>query len=129
MEEAAFTFKDLAATSKHLARSVLTIGENRLELLTVEMQEGRVRLLRAILLALGVAGFGLLAGATITGAIVVLFWNTSPVAVFLALSCLYGTSAAYLYRRLIVLLGDWKSLPATLEQLRKDRICLEKNLA
>lgn len=129
MEEAAFTFKELATTSKHFARSLLTIGENRLELLTVEMQEERVRLLRAILLALGVAGFGLLAGAAITGAIVVLFWNTSPVAVLFALTGLYGTSAGYLYRRLTVLLGDWKSLPATLEQLRKDRICLAKNLA
>ena len=45
----------LAASSKHFARRLLTIGENRLELLMVEVQEERERLLRAILLALGVA--------------------------------------------------------------------------
>ena len=56
------SLEQLASTSKHLVRRLLTIGENRLELLSVEVQEGRERLLQAIMLALGVAAFGLLAG-------------------------------------------------------------------
>jgi uncharacterized membrane protein YqjE len=128
METATGSFKQLATTSKHFARRLLTIGENRLELLTVEVQEERVRLLRAILLALGVAAFGLLAGVALTGTIVVLFWDFSHVAVLLALAGLYGAAAVFLYRRLTVLLRDWKNLPATLDQLRKDRACLEKTL-
>ena len=118
----------LAASSKHFARRLLTIGENRLELLIVEVQEEREHLLRAILLALGVAVVGLLAAITLTAAIVVLFWNVSPVAVLLALTGGYGTAAVLLYRRLTVLLRDWKNLPATLDQLRKDCACLEKSL-
>src|SRR5450756_2455156 len=55
METATVSFKQLATTSKHFARRLLTIGENRLELLMVEVQEERERLLHAILLALGVA--------------------------------------------------------------------------
>jgi len=47
------------------ARRLLTIGENRLELLMVEAQGERERLLRAILLALGVLAVGLLAGITL----------------------------------------------------------------
>ena len=47
----------LVETSKRFARRLLTIGENRFELLMVEVQEERERLLRAILLALGVAAF------------------------------------------------------------------------
>ena len=43
----------------------------------VEVQEERERLLRAILLALGVAALGLLTGITLTGAIVVLLWGFS----------------------------------------------------
>ena len=74
MPTATASFKQLAATSKQVARRLLTIGENRLELLTVEVQEERDRLLHAVLLALGVAGFGLLAGAAFTGALVVLLW-------------------------------------------------------
>ena len=68
----------LAATSKRFARRLLTIGENRLELLMVEVQEERERLLHAILLALGVAAFGLLAGITLTAAIVIWLWAYSP---------------------------------------------------
>ena len=81
MEESTVSFRQLATTSKHFARRLLTIGENRLELLTVEVQEERERLLHAFLLALGVAAFGLLAGLTLTAAIVVLLWAWSPLAV------------------------------------------------
>jgi len=128
MEPATGSFRQLSATSKRLARRLLTIGENRLELLTVEVQEERERLLHAFLLALGVAAFGLLAGLTLTAAIVVWLWACSPVAVLLILSVLYGAAGICLYRRLIGLLRDWQTLSATLDQLRKDRACLEKIL-
>ena len=128
METATVSFRQLAANSKQFAQRLLTIGENRLELLTVEVQEERERLLHAILLALGVAAFGLLASLTLTAAIVVLLWTWSPLAVLLTLTGLYGAAGVYLYRQLTGLLRDWQTLSATLDQLRKDRACLEKNL-
>ena len=128
MEESTASFPQLAATSKHFARRLLTIGENRLELLTVEVQEERERLLHAILLSLGVAAFGLLAGITLTAALVVLLWASSPVAVLLTLTVLYASAGAWLYRRLTQLLRDAQTFTATLDQLRKDRACLEKTL-
>ena len=115
-------------TSKRFARRLLTIGENRFQLLMVEAQEARERLLRAILLALGVAAFGLLAGGALTGAIVLLLWELSRVTALLVLTSLYGATAVWLYRRLTRLLRDWQSLPETLDQLRKDRACLEKQI-
>jgi uncharacterized membrane protein YqjE len=129
METATGSFKQLAATSRRFAERLLIIGENRLELLTVEVQEERERLLHAFLLALGVAAFGLLAGLTLTAAIVVLLGQYSPFAVLLTLTGLYGVAAVCLYRRLTLLLRDWQTLSATLDQLRKDRACLEKTLA
>jgi uncharacterized membrane protein YqjE len=129
MEESTVSFRQLATTSKHFARRLLTIGENRLELLTVEVQEERERLLHAFLLALGVATFGLLAGLTLTATIVVLLWAWSPWAALLILTGLYTASGFYLYRRLIVVMRDWQTLSASLDQLRKDRACLEKILA
>jgi len=107
----------------------LTIGENRLELLTVEVQEERERLLHAILLAFGVAAFALLAGITLSAAIVLVAWSWSPLAVLLTLTGLHGAAGIYLYRRLTGLLCNWQTLSASLDQLRKDRACLEKNLA
>ena len=125
METATDNFGRFGDSSKHFARRLLTIGENRLELLMVEVQEERERLLHAILLALGVAVFGFLAGAALTVAIVVLLWHLSPAAVLLVLTGLYAAIAAYLYRRFVVFQRDWKTLPATLDQFRKDRACLE----
>ena len=128
MEESTGSFRQLAAASKECARRLLTIGENRLELLTVEVQEERERLLHAFLLALGVAAFGLLAAMTLTAAIVVLLWDHSPAAVFLTLTALYGAAGVFLCRRLTGLMRDWQTLSASLDQLRKDRAALEKVL-
>lgn len=128
MEPAAANPGPFVAASKHFARRLLTIGENRLELLMLEMQEARERLLRAILLALGVATLGLLAAITLTGALVILFSDVSPAVVLLVMTALYGGTAALLYRRLTVLIRDWENFPATLDQLRKDHACLEKRL-
>ena len=128
MEESTGSFKQLAANSKRFARRLLTIGENRLELLAVEVQEGREHLLQALLLALGVAAFGMLASLTLTAAIVVWLWAYSPVVVLLVLTALYAVAGICLYRRLTGLLQEWQTLSATRDQLRKDRACLEKTL-
>ena len=128
MEPAPAYAGKLVETSKRFARRLLTIGENRFQLLMVELREQRERFLHAILLALGVAAFGLLAGVALTGAIVVLLWELSRVAALLVLTGLYGATAVWLYRRLSMLLRDWQNLPATFDQLRKDRACLEKNI-
>ena len=121
--------KQLAANSKQVASRLLTIGENRLELLTVEVQEERERLLHAFLLALGVAAFGLLAGVTLTATIVVLLWTWCPVAVLFILTGIYTVAGLCLYRRLTGVMRNWQTLSASLEQLRKDRACLENILA
>jgi len=128
MEESTDSIGRLVSTSKDIAQRLLIIGENRLELLTVELQEERERLLHAFLLALAAAAFGLLAGFALSAAIVVLGWPYSHVAVLLALTGLYGAAAICLYWRLAGLLRDWQTLSASLDQLRKDRACLEKIL-
>jgi uncharacterized membrane protein YqjE len=115
----------LGTSAKRIFRRMLTIGENRFELLLVELQEERERWVLAILLALGVAIFALLAGVALTGAVAVALWNFSPVAAMLAMSLIYLTIAAVLYQRLAKLRHEWQTLPATLDQLKKDRECLE----
>ena len=129
MEDSTVSFQQLAATSRHFARRLLAIGENRLELLTVEVQEERVRLLHAFLLALAVAAFGMLAGITLTVAVVVLMWERAPVGTLLILTGLYAAAAVTIYQRLARQLHDWQTLSASLDQLRKDRACLEKILS
>ena len=129
MEASTVSLGQLATTSKHLVRRLVTIGENRLELLAVEAQEERERLLRAFLLALGVAAFGLLAGMTLTALIIVWLWVWSPLGGLLILTGFYGAVGIFLYRRLNGLMRDWQTLAASLNQLKKDRACLENILA
>jgi uncharacterized membrane protein YqjE len=128
METPSDTVPHLADASKRLAQRALVICENRAELLMVEVQEERERFFRAILLALGAAAFGLLAVVGLTAVIAVAFWQQSPVAALLILTAVYAVVATVLYVRLIRLQRDWQTLPTTLDQLRKDRECLEKNL-
>ena len=129
METSTVSLGQLGTTSKTFARRLLTIGENRLELLAVEVQEERERLLHAFLLALSVAAFGLLAGMTLTALIIVWGWAWSPVGVLLILTGFYGAVGIFLYRRLTGVMRNWQTLAASLDQLRKDRICLENILA
>jgi uncharacterized membrane protein YqjE len=128
METPSDTMPQLADASKRLTQRALVICENRIELLMVEVQEERERILRAIWLALGAVVFGLLAGVALTAVIAVAFWRQSPMAALVILTVLYVVAAAVLYARLARLQRDWQTLPATLDQLRKDREWLEKNL-
>jgi uncharacterized membrane protein YqjE len=126
MDDSIGTFAHLGRVGKDLLRRVLTIAENRLELLMVEAQEERERFLGAILLAFAMAVFGLLACLTLTAAIVVGFWACSPLSVLLALTLFYAGTTWLLGRKLSAWIRDWQKPSASLEQLRKDRACLEK---
>lgn len=125
MADSLANLQQLGSAAKKLGRQVLALGQNRLELFAVEVQEERERLLQALLLALAVAAFGLLASLTLTTAIVVLLWAYSPVLVLLLLTGLYGIAASVICRRLVLLMRDWQTLAATRDQLRKDRAGLE----
>ena len=115
---------EVAAASKRVAQRVIDIGENRLELLMVEVQEARERLLNAFLVALGMAVFGLLFGFAFTIGVVILFWDHAPLLAVASLAVLYAAAGITLRMRLGHLQRDWQSVPAILEQLRKDCECL-----
>ncbi len=128
MESPSATAKPIEAASKEVASQLLIIGENRLELLAVELQEERGRLLHGVLMVLGVAAFGMLAGITFTALMVVWLWPCSPVLVLLTLTLLHGVCGGWLYLRLTRLLRNWAPLSATIDQLRKDRACFGNGL-
>lgn len=125
METSTVSFTQLASSSKDIANCLLTIGENRLELLAVELREEADRLLRSLILALAMGVFGLLGGMTFTAAIVVLCWGCSPIAILLILTGIYGLIGLALYRRLTGLFRGCKTLSATLDQLQKDITCMK----
>jgi uncharacterized membrane protein YqjE len=128
MEPTPESAPDLASATKRISQRLFIIAENRLQLLIVEAQEERERILQAMCLAIATAAFGLLTGVTLTLAIVVVLWNHSPVLAVLVLAVIYLAAALAFYLRLVHMQKNWQTLPSTLEQLRKDRECLEKSL-
>jgi uncharacterized membrane protein YqjE len=120
------SFVDAAKTG---LRRLLAAGENRLELLVVEMQEETERFVWVVFLAIGTAALGLLAAMGFSAAVVVALWDHSHVAVLIILTCAYAIGAVVLGCRLAALCRNQNPFPASIDQLKKDRECLEKTLS
>jgi uncharacterized membrane protein YqjE len=126
METTSDSGRVLGDATKRVAQRMLVIVENRFQLLMVEVQQERDRALLAVWLALGAAAFGLLAGVALTLMIAVALWEYSPIIALAVLTALYTVAAVFFYGRLMRLQGEFQTLPGTLDQLKKDRKCLEK---
>ena len=124
MEANSPTLGQMVDASRRVAHRTLDMGANRIELLVVELQEERQRLLNSIVLALGAAALALLGGFAFTLGVMVLLWEHSPLLALGILTLLYVGGAAFLGARLVRLQKGWHMFAATLDQLRKDRECL-----
>jgi uncharacterized membrane protein YqjE len=128
MEPSSESSPDLVSAAKRISQRLFIIAENRLQLAMIEVQEERERVIQAMWLSVAVAAFGLLAGVTLTLALAVALWDHSPILAVLVLAAIYLIAALACYARLARLQKNWQTLPSTLDQLRKDRECLEKSL-
>jgi uncharacterized membrane protein YqjE len=124
MNESRIPLSEIPAASRRLAKRAVDLGVNRVELLLVELEEERERIVQAIVCALVAAVFGLLAGISLTFLIVMMFWNASPLIALGVLTVLYGATALFVTMRLAKLRREWHAFAATLDQLRKDTACL-----
>jgi len=79
-------------------------------------------------LLLGCAGaiLGFMALVTLTVTLVVIFWDSARVEVLVFLSASYSLATIGVFWRLKVRLRSWSSFSATLDELKKDRACLEE---
>jgi len=115
---------DLLAASQRVAQRTLDIGANRVELLMVEVQEERERLLRSFHLAVAAAAFGVLGGFALTFALAVLLWDHGAVAVLFVVAAVCAGFTTLLVSRILRWQRDYPMFAATVDQLRKDRECL-----
>lgn len=115
------TMHEMAKTSRHVAQRLMAIGGNRFDLLAIELKEERDHIFHTALLALIITALGLLAGVTVTAAIVIALWTTSPTIVLLTLAGLYATVCLVLCHRLTVHLREWQSFADSLAECKKDQ--------
>ncbi|HEY3854021.1 MAG TPA: phage holin family protein [Verrucomicrobiae bacterium] len=127
MNENGSPLSEIKSASKRLAKTALDMGENRLQLLLLELEEERDKVLRAVMLGVGIFAFGLLAGIAFTIVIVLAFWE-HPVCAASILTAVYAGLALFLSSRLTHLRRDWVSFSASTSQLQKDVSCLTEVL-
>lgn len=116
---------NLAGAVKKVLWRLMAVGQNRAELLMVEMQEERARAQMVVFLVVGIAAFGLLATLTVTALIAVAFASHLLLALGV-LAAFYGIGAFLFYVKLSRLLNRWEVFTATREQFERDRECLER---
>ena len=115
----------LLATGKRILRSVGDLVQSRLELFLLELKEERIRLLDALLLVAACGVCALMTLALLTFTLVVIFWE-HRVLVLVGLTLAYGAGAVAAFWILRNRLRHWPSFAATLDQIKKDRACLQK---
>ena len=116
----------LGGSSKRIARSLMAIGESRLELLLLELAEERVLFIRSLIIALGIFAFGLLGMMTLTAVVVIGIRPFSPVLLLGLFTALYGTLAFVLALVLRRSMRQSEPFSSTIDQLRKDHRAVEK---
>ena len=112
-------------TLRRLGAAALAIFQNRLELLVVELHEDRIRLFEALLLLVAIVALGLLTLMLAVAGVIALVWHNFGVPGLFILSGVGLIATLLVGWRLHLRLKNWPLLPGTMEQLKKDRECLE----
>ena len=115
------------ASLKRLLDTLLATAQNRVELFAVELQEEKCRLVEAMLCAAAVAAFGMMTLTLVTFTVVILFWENGRLPALAGLSVLYLISTALAWRALQSRLKARSAFAGTLDELKKDRACLDSN--
>ena len=128
MEEPGERTLGIFASLGRLLKTVLAIGQNRLELFLVECQEERWRFFDVLLMAGVVLILALMALMAATIAIIVLCMRADRLDLVVALVLVYLAATILAFWRLRCRLTKWEPFSATLAELKKDKTCLdEKN--
>lgn len=127
MDEGTETKPGVWASLKRLFDTLLATAQNRVELFAVELQEEKCRLVEAILCAAAVAAFGMMTITLVTFTVVILFWENARLPALGVLSVLYLIGTALAWRALQSRLKARTAFAGTLDEIKKDRACLDTN--
>jgi uncharacterized membrane protein YqjE len=126
MDEGPESSNGLLASLRRLLDTGLNLAPNRLELLSVELQEEKHRLVEVLALMFTTVALGLMALIVNSFTIVVLFWENGRLPVLIVLSVLYIVATIWASFRLRALVRNGHPpFRDSLEELTKDRECLQ----
>lgn len=126
MDETPDAEDGLLATVARMFKTLRAVAVNRVELFLVELKEERAQLFSALLLAAAGIVCASMTLILITFTVLVIFWDTHRLLALVLMVCVYAVAAVVAFVRLRCRLERWQAYSATLEQIKKDRSCLEK---
>jgi uncharacterized membrane protein YqjE len=116
----------LQISLRRLGATILAIVHNRLELVVVELQEHRIRLIEALWLVVAAIVLAFFTLTLAAAALILLVWKEFGVAGLFILSGLGLLGTLLVGLQLRTRLKSWPLLEGTLAELKKDREWLEK---
>jgi uncharacterized membrane protein YqjE len=118
----------LLATVARMFKTLRAVAENRLELFLVELKEERARLFGILLLAAVGIVFALMTLVMFTLTVVIFFWDSHRLLALVIVTCIYAAGTFVTFLKLRERLQRWQAFSATLDQIKKDRSCFEKQI-
>ena len=112
------------ASLKRICDTLLATAQNRVELIAVELQEEKCRIVEVVLCAAAVAAFGMMTLSLVTFTVVILFWENGRLIALGGLSVLYLIATTLAWRALQSRLKVARPFAATIDELKNDRVCL-----
>lgn len=106
--------------------AVLAIAQNRVELLLIEVEEERHRIVEAMVLIVAAAVLAMMTLGVVTLTVVFVFSEEYRLAALLTLSLLYLLATLAVIWRLRRHLRNWQSFSASLAEFKKDKACLNE---
>jgi uncharacterized membrane protein YqjE len=113
------------ASLRRFADGLLASVQDRLQLLAIELNEEKLRLIQILVWIAAIVSLGFLAVIFASLVLLVLFWETARVPVAIGLAVAYGGSLAAAiigFRRFLA--RQPVPFSATLRELQKDRECI-----
>lgn len=125
MDESKESSGVLLGAVRRLIDTGLGLAQTRLELLSVELQQEKNRLIELLAWVLIAIVLGLVALILVSFTLVVVFWDSARVVVLVLLCALYVGGAAWAVQRARKILKQSRTpLKDSIEELKKDRACL-----
>ncbi len=111
-----------------IAENLIATLQERIELISVELQEEKFRVIRLLIWisAAVFAGVMTLSFATLT--IVYLFWETARLGVLIGFTVVYGAVLAWVVASLRGACLQPKPFKATIDNLSEDRECIRRRI-
>jgi uncharacterized membrane protein YqjE len=125
MDESKESSGVLLGAVRRLIDTGLGLAQTRLELLSVELQQEKNRLIELLAWVLIAVVLGLVALILVSFTLVVVFWDSGRVVILVLLCALYVGGATWAVQRARKILKQSRApLKDSIDELKKDRACL-----